>query len=231
MKKHTIHINNLEQLEVYSHEGPFDEGIEALKVEGLELITARDLAEARILGGHNQPVSKSGLWVAEHPVYFPNTDILVVDRAHSQLLKNPVEAANAHFQNEEVYIGQKRADELREQATLDGKFGVLLLSRTAIRKAIPVEAFADDPYAQFLFKDLAGQYGQFLKEAHINEVRVFVVGINYARQQKSPFGHAWWVGDLSGRSNLNGYGNDLHSGLGRVGGVRRVQLPSQGAYR
>ena len=215
-----------ERLEVYSHAGPFDKGIAALKAEGLELITARELAEARILGGSDHPVSREGLWVAEHPIYRNNkqADVLVVDGAHSQLLKHPVEATDAHRDGKEFYIDQKVVGELREQATPDGKHGVLLLPRQAIRKAIAVEALADDAYARFLFRDLAGQYGQFLKDAGIMEVSVYVVDAGHAREQKQPFGRALWVYDLNliSRSGLDGDNLVLPLNDGRVRGVRRM---------
>ena len=72
-------------------------GEEKRQAEGLELITARDLAEARILGGRDHPVSQEWSLVVEHLIYLSNkrADILVVDGAHSQLLAHPVEATAA----------------------------------------------------------------------------------------------------------------------------------------
>jgi len=230
MDKYTLAVNDKEQLDVYSHVGPFDKGVAALKAEGLELITARELAEARILGGHDHPVSKEWTWVAEHPIYLTDkqADVLVVDRAHSQLLKHPAEATAAHQRDEEFYLDQKVVGELREQATPDGKHGVLLLPRQAIRKAIAVEALADDAYTQFLFRDLAGQYGLFLKDAGIKKVPVYVVDAGHAREQKQPFGRALWVYDLlDGRSGLYGDLDVLHYNDGRVRGVRRVPATAQ----
>jgi len=184
------------------------------------------MAEARLYRYH--PGSQEGTWVAEHLIYLNDkqADILVVDKAHSQLLKHPAEATAAHRNCKEFYIDQTVVGELREQATPDGKHGVLLLPQTAIQNAIPVEALADDAYTQFLFKDLAGQYGQFLKDADITEVPVYVVGADYARKQKQAFGRALWVGGLiplDGKSDLLGDSVDPRNGGGRVCDVRRVE--------
>ena len=219
----TMEKTILPGMEVYTHVGPFDEGIAALKAEGLELITARELAEARILGGSDHPVSIDASRVAEHPLYLidKQADILVMDKAHSQLWLDPVGVTDAHRRGKEFYLHQSVANKLREQATLDGEHGVLLLPRNALRESVPVEALADDAYARFLFKDLAGQYGRFLKDAGIDEIPVCGILANYAREQEQPFNRALWVYGLGLNSGL--YVSDLllHRRDGRVRGIRR----------
>ena len=55
--------------------------------DNLKIITARDLAEARILNGVNGSLNAMGTWVGECFIYMPNGDILVASREHNPLLK------------------------------------------------------------------------------------------------------------------------------------------------
>ena len=231
MDKLVIPVSDKQQLEVYSHLGSFYKGIAALRQEGLELITARELAEARILlGDYNHQMNRF-TWVAEHPVYLVDkqADVLVVDRAHSQLLGHPVEMMPtdpdlSNWFSVQFSIDQKVVDELRGIATLDGEHGVLLLSRKAVRRAVPVEALADNAYTRFLFRDMAGPYGQFLKEAGIKKVPVYICFAVYVRKKQQPFGLAFVVDDLfEGRSGLGG-GQSPYLFDYPVHGIRCVSL-------
>ncbi len=220
MDKLIIPAGEKEQLDVYSHVGPFDEGVSALKKEGFSLITARELAEARLLGGVKIPVSREWTWVAENFNYLPTGEILIASRDYNPLLKNAEEATACNRAGKKFYLNQKLAKELRERAEADPekamKSGVLLLPQKAVKSEILSSALKDEPLTYFLFRDTAKLYGQFLKENDINSVPVY-----HAKKQRSVFGLALWVNNLSGRSGLSGHGSYLRYSDGRVRGVRR----------
>ena len=228
MKKLIIPAGEKELLAVYSHVDPFDKGVSALRKEGLELITARDLAYVRLLGGAKSPMSREWTWVAENFNYFPNGDILIASKKYSPLLRkgSPEEATECRRQGKEFYLDKKIAKELCERAEVDPtlaiKSGVLLLHRKAVKSEIPSTALKDAPLMYFLFKDTAKQYGQFLKENNIDSVPTYFVDADYAKKQKQPFGRALWVNNHILRSILDGDNDYLHlNNGGRVRGVRR----------
>jgi len=225
MDKLIIPIDDKEQLEVYSHVGPFDNGVAALKAEGLELITARELAEARILAGPKHPVSQSGTWVAEHPIYLPNkeADILIVDRAHSLLVKSAREAADANRGNKDFYLDEAVVDELRGLATPDGKNGVLFLPRNALPNSVPIKALAENAFMRFLFGDQAEAYSRFLGDVYFGRsISAQFIYDNRDLKGGSPLCRALWVGNIY--RGIDDY-YLLHHGLGQVLGVRRAPAP------
>ncbi|MEK6864601.1 MAG: hypothetical protein AABX27_04860 [Nanoarchaeota archaeon] len=220
-----IKIPRGDALVVYQFEGPWDKGVSALKSKGLDAITLRDLAEARILGGANSSVSTRWTWVAENFNY-DKDDILIASREFSPLLQYPVEATECHRQGKEFYLSPNDTEKLRRAASSDVnqamKFGVLLLKRSKILSDIPVEAFGEEDVTSFLFRDKAKEYGRFLKENGIKNVPLYVVDKAYV--QKQAFSRALWAYCLYVNSALNGDDN-LDSNSGRVSGVRRRGEP------
>jgi hypothetical protein len=231
MDKLIIPAGEKEQLDIYTHMGSFDKGIAALNKERLAIWTARDLAEARMLGSAKHQVSREWSWVGENFNYLPNGAILVASRDYNPILQNPEEATDCHRNDKEFYLDNKIAKELRERAEKDPekalKTGVLLLPRNSVKSEIPSTAFKDEPLTYFLFRDTAKPYGQFLKENGIDSVPVYVVDADYAKKQKQAFGRALWVHYLDDWSLLDGY-DILHFNSGRVRGVRRSR-PSRAA--
>ena len=223
MKK--ITIPREDALEVYQFEGPWDKGVSALKSQGLDTITARDLAEARILGGANSPVSTRWTWLAENFNY-DKEDILIASREFSPLLQYPVEATDCHRQGKEFYLSPNDTEKLRRAASSDVnqamKFGVLLLKRSKVLSDIPVEAFGEEDVTSFLFRDKAKEYGRFLKENGINNVPLYVVDKAHAKEQGKVFSRALWAGSLYFISALVGYDFLYYYG-GRVSGVSRSE--------
>ena len=220
-----ITIPRGDALVVYQFEGPWDRGVSSLKSQGLDAITLRDLAEARILGGANSPVSTRWTWVAENFNY-DKDDILIASREFSPLLQYPVEATECHRQGKEFYLSPNDTEKLRRAASSDVnqamKFGVLLLKRSKILSDIPVEAFGEEDVTSFLFRDKAKEYGRFLKENGIKNVPLRVAGEAYAQEQGRAFSRALWAYDLNLNSALVGYNLILNDNVGRVSGVREL---------
>ncbi len=228
-----ITIQRGDALDVYQFEGPWDKGVSALKSQGLDAITLRNLAEARILGGANSPVSTRWTWVAENFNY-DKEDILIASREFSPLLQYPVEATDCHRRDKEFYLSAEDTEKLRRAASSDVnqaiKFGVLLLKRSKVLSNIPVEAFGDEDVTSFLFRDKAKEYGQFLKENGIKRVPLYVVGKAYAQKQDRAFSRALWANDLGSDSALDGDSSlILYYGSGRVSGVSRSEPEGRAA--
>ena len=229
MEKYIIPMG--EALNVYEANGTFfDKCVDELKAEGLEVITAKQLAEARMLGGVNHPVSRKWTWTAENFNYLPNGDILVASKGFNPLLQYPVEATNCHRQNPfmEFYLSVNDTENLRRAASSDVnqamKFGVLLLKRSKVLSDIPVEAFGEEDVTSFLFGDKAEDYGKFLKENGINNAPLYVVDKAHAQKQGKAFSRPLWAYGFSLNSALGGYGS-LSDGDGRAFGVRRSEQP------
>jgi hypothetical protein len=175
-------------IDLVSYGGTFGEGVTALKEEGLELITTQDLAEARILGGPNTVLSKCSACTSEGIIYLPERkEYLVVDRINNPILRKPMEASAAESRDRLFYPEQEVVDELRGQARRDGKNGVLLLPRKEIKDRIPVEALADKPLTRFLFRNLAEEYGRFLKSIDSNNIGIDIAALARAGNERQNF--------------------------------------------
>lgn len=215
-------------LEVLSQDGPFDQGMAVLREKGLELITAEQLAILRIRDGPASPFSTQGTWVAENYNYSSGRDaeIIIASANLNPILKQPVEATNAHRQGEEFYLNEAAWKQLRDVAESDPykaiKSGALLVTRKALKFEIPVEALGETPETVFLFREQAKAYGNWLKAQGISAVSQWTVCEDHAKKQNQPFGRALWVRSLDDRSELDGYYLVLHYDYGRVRGVRVV---------
>lgn len=243
MDKLTFPADEKDQLEIYTHIGPFDKGVAALKNEGLELITSRELAEARMLCGAKHPVSKQWTWVAENFNYLPTGEILVASSEYNPILKNPEEAANCHRNHKEFYLNKKFAKALCDRAEVDPekaiKSGVLLLKRKpakslreAVKNEIPTTDLEENPLTHFLFRELAKPYSQFLKENGIDKVPAWVVAPDYAANG-TLFGRQLHVNILNHKcreSCLSG-GDTVYDKYGRMRAVRRVPAEHSGLAR
>ncbi len=214
-----------EVLEVYQAEGAFDICVDKLKADGLELMTARQLAEARILGGANHPVSKSWSWVAESFNYIDGY-ILIASKTFNPLLQYPSfakQATDCHRKGEEFFLNDVIVGYLLEGAK-NGK--VLQLKRKDVPNNIPTNAFSKEPFKRitdFLFGDKAEEYGCFLRANEIKKVPLYVVDKADAKKRSKAFSRALWASDLSNYSALYGSSLNLEYYNGRAFGERRSE--------
>jgi len=206
-----LKFDNLEMLFV---EALFDRALAEIKAAGGQLATTQQVAQARMVGGKEHHVSKYSSWTAENFVYFPSGKILATYADYSPILKHPKEATEAHRNGEEFYISKDEAKNLEEMAKEDSRKKpseqrVYTFNKTKSYE-IPVSKFAKDKLAQFIFKEAdAKKYAEFLQEAGIAEVPVWLVDSNYVKKQKAPFARPLWFRNLVDRSDLVGVNWDL----------------------
>ena len=220
-------------LEIGTSQGPFDQSYPALLKAGFTFHSAEQEAHARILAGPNSYVSRNGTYVNNAHVYQPKDSgiVLIVDGKHNPILANPSEATNAHRNGNEFYVNTpkllNRAERDPKKAV---KSGVLALARP-VKKGmlssseanpfeVSVDELAENPYFAFTLRDEAKPYGQFLKQAGIKSVPVYLVNESNTKKETNPFSRLLWVGDLDDRSVFFGYSRDLNVGDSRVRGVR-----------
>lgn len=217
-----------EAFEVYQAQGAFDKCVDEFKAKGLEVITAKQLAEARMRGGANHAVSRSWTWLAENFNYLPNGDILVASKAFNPLLQYASFAKMATDCHRQIPFMEFCLNDDVVGYLLEGakqKGGVLQLRRKDIQKEVTKGISTDDfgkmELTAFLFGDKAEDYGKFLRKNEIKSVPLYV-----ANKQSKAFSRALWAFNLYYSSALHG-SSFLLNNLGRAFGVRTPQGASE----
>jgi len=197
---------------------PFDEALETITHAGAKVITARDLAYARIQEGRDSSLCSNGSYVKEGLVYVPDKTLFI---RNSPLLNPELagKAVQSHRNGSEFYIDEKLIKKYEEQAENDknkipSKKRVLSLSKRG-NFSIPTDRFNEDELTLWLFKDQAEAYGDFLRENNLSEMPVYL-----SDNSKKNFANQLWLGSLGGGSELDG-GRLLDCGS-RVRGVLRT---------
>ncbi|MCX6749362.1 MAG: hypothetical protein NTW17_01285 [Candidatus Pacearchaeota archaeon] len=186
-------------------EAPFDEGKEALESRGYNVISLEDNARLRIQQGKDAFVSRNGNWVREGVLYVPKKGIFLTK--NSPIMLNPKEATNAHRKGKDYFLtGEQVEQSLVDSIELSGE-------------AIPTNRFGENPTTAYAFGEIAEQYGNFLKEAKINKISIWLADL-----QDKPFARQMWFRDLGGGSGLDGDGRDL----GIDGRLRGVKIGAEG---
>lgn len=189
---------------------PFDKGLETLEKEGYNLISLQENAKLRKQQGKDSDISRNGNWVREGVLYLPQKGRFLV--RHSPILYNAKEATDCHRKNQDFYLNGKEEqveEALRDSVQID-------------RKDIPTKRFKDDPVTVFAFGDFAQEYGDFLKDAGIKEMPIWLTNM-----QDKPFARQVWFRDLGGRSGLYGNSRILNISYDRLRGVRYAEGVAQ----
>ncbi|MBI2106386.1 hypothetical protein HYT57_00220 [Candidatus Woesearchaeota archaeon] len=176
-------------------EAPFDKAKEELEKAEYTVI--------RMQEGPASFVSRNGNWVREGVIYVPNKGRFLTK--NSPIMANAQEATKCHRSNKEFYLTDAQVEEsLADSVELSDK-------------AIPTNRFAENPITVYAFGDIAEQYGQFLRNAGIKEMSIWL-----ANQEDKPFARQMWLHRLvvDSRSVLDGYFRNLDYD-GRVRGVRQ----------
>jgi hypothetical protein len=192
-------------------EAPFDQGKEMLAKAGYRVISLQETAQLRMQEGSSAYVSQNGNWVREGAIYVPNKGAYLTK--NSPIMENAAEATNCHRKGIDFYLTPEQVEK--------SLTGAVKLSGDSI----PTNRFKDNEATVYAFGEDAEKYGQFLREAGIKDMPVYLANT----QDKSFARQVWfgWLGDLS-RSGLVGYGRFLDGG---DYGVRGVQDSAEGTAK
>ena len=139
-------------------EAPFDEGKAILEADGYDIISAAKNAELRVNHGLISEVSQLGNWTSEAWLYVPGRDKVIFSKSSSPIIKNPVEATEAHRNAQEFYPTKEQID-------------IMLCAQLSIeipynQKPIPTNRFGENELTVFAFGNgyskKAQAYGDFL---------------------------------------------------------------------
>jgi hypothetical protein len=181
-------------------EAPFDKAKKALEKEAYKIISLEQNAQLSMQEGKDSFISRNGNCTREGVIYVPKKGIFLTK--NSPIMVNPKEATECQRNGKEFYLNKEQVEKaLADSVELSGK-------------PIPTSRFNDDKITVFAFGNTAKEYGEFLKEAGINEMPIYVANV-----KKNPFVRQMWPLGLGGRSVLIGSSRSLCYGS-RVRGVR-----------
>ena len=200
----------------YVNDKPFDEAKAELEKAGYHIPSLEENAVLRIQEGKTSYVSTNGNWVLEDFVYVKERDKVILTK-NPPIMKHPKEATQAQRDGKESCINQEDLDEALKNS----------VEIPYSQKPIPTNRFGENEITLFAFGDNAKLYGEFLKDARINEMPIVLVGKDYVDKQDSPFARKVWFRDLGCRSNLYGYLMYLHVHGGSRGVRSEVALATE----
>lgn len=174
----------LEDLSVYEIYAPFDKALFSLKNSEIEPISSRDLAYARMKDDTEKLIYRSGYtkegFLTSRKFYISKEQVLIT--LNSPLLMPDLAKKAVESNEKDRYLITDKFvyDAYREIAEKDKnkkpeEKNVLILSKKK-SYSIPTNRFNEEEMTLFLFKDLAEDYGNFLKEIdNINEIAVWTI--------------------------------------------------------
>ena len=156
-------------------ERPFDEAKTELEVAGYNIISLEQFAKLRIEQGKNSRVSNYGSYTREGFLYVPQKGVFLTK--NSPIMANAKEATQCHRNGKEFYLTNKQVEEsLADSVQIKND------------KAIPTKRFGDNDITVFAFGKEAEKYGNFLKEAGISEMPIYL-----ANTGEKPFARQAWL--------------------------------------
>ena len=187
-------------------EAPFDEGKEALESQGYKVISLEDNARLRVQQGKDAFVSRNGNWVREGVLYVPGKGKFLTK--NSPIMTNAKEATNANRKGEDYFLTEEQVEQsLADSLILTGE------------NSIATNRFGENPTTAYAFGEVAEQYGNFLAEAGIKEMPIYLTVL-----QDKPFARQMWFRSLGLRSVLYGSSRYLVGDYG----LRGVKIGAEG---
>ena len=181
---------------------PFDKAPAELQKNGYKIISLEDNAKLRIQQGKDAYISSNSNWTREGILYIPKEGNKLV--RNSPILESAREATRAHKIGREFYPTKEQiASALTDSIDFPEKTIEIPTNRFD-SEALPIWVFGGEQEAQ--------AYGEFLREAGIKDMPVWVVDKDYVKKQNKPFARQMWFGGL-------GYGSVLGGGRFLVNGV------------
>src|SRR3989344_801339 len=185
-------------------EAPFDEAKAELEADGYEIISLKQFADLRIAQGKDSHVANYGAYVKEGFLYVPQKGIFLV--RNSPIMTNAKAATQCHRKGREFYLTNEQVEEsLKTSIEIENS------------RSIPTKRFGENELTSFAFGPEAERYGEFLKEAGIKQMPIYL-----ASMEKKPFARQAWLRRLGGddQSGLGG-GRNLDYSYA-VRGVRKA---------
>ncbi len=204
--------------DVYYAHAPFDKAMDLFKENSLKLITARDLAFARIQIGKKRALSIRGSLIKEGVVYFPSQKDKTVLVRSSAALRNPVKATEAHRQGKEFFLTEKTANEYLERVKAE-RDSVHVYKDTG---SIPADRFGEDELTIWLFKDQVKEYGAFLKDGGIRAMSTFFYSSKDILIEEKPYATQLALGGRETALDLVGWCRSLEYPI-RIRGVKKIE--------
>ncbi len=192
----------------------FDQALEALTKNGYDIISLAQNAQLRIQQGANSHISRNGNRVREGVIYFPNGKPKLTP--NSPILESALQATEAHENREEFYLTSEQVEKALEDSVDFPQENI----------EIPTNRFAEEALAVYAFGGEKGArvYGEFLRNAGIKKMPVYVVSKDNVNSQSQPFARQMWFGGLDVGSGLSGDVWDLYDG----DGLRGVKMDAVG---
>lgn len=163
-------------------EAPFDKGKEALESKGYRIISLEENAGLRIQEGKDSFISRNGNWTREGVIYVPKKGIFLTK--NSPIMDNAKEATDCHRNGKGFYLTDSQVERALEDSVKLKK------------KSIPTNRFKDNKIAIYAFGNYAEKYGQFLRNAGIKEMSVWLEDM-----QDKPFARQLWFWDINFESD------------------------------
>ena len=191
---------------------PFDVAKAELEGKGYAIITPEQFAQLRIAKEADHKVSTNGAYTSMGDVMIPKKGRFLTNL--SPVMKNSVEATNAHRSGKEFYVSGEDA----EKALAGGNVVV-----PYNQSEVPTDRFGEDPITAFVFGKTAKAYGEFLKKTGINAMPLWFNDEKYINSQEKPFANQLWLHrlDADDQSCLSGGRGLVYNGV--VRGVRNVE--------
>lgn len=189
-----------EEIQLCYSEAPFDKAKKSLEELGYDIISLEENARARIYKHLNSDICRYANYTKEGFVHIPKKGIYLVK--DSPILNEPQKATENHRKMQEYFL-------TNEQSSMALENSVQIPSDPY---SIPANRFGEDKITNFCFGDVAKKYGEFLRNAGINEMLIRMVSQNYIDKQNSSFARQMWFKgfSFSDRSELHGLTTNLH---------------------
>jgi len=117
-------------------------------------------------------------------------------------------ATQAHRNSDRFYIGDNLIEKYQEQIEEDKNKNLTkkrVLSLDKRRKfSLPTNRFKSEELTLWLFKDLAEDYGNFLKDKNIKQITIYLDNKDYINHQGKPYANQLWLDSLGCSSNVSG---------------------------
>jgi len=175
---------------------PFDKALENLTKKDYEIISLSQNAQLRIQQGKYSYISRDGNWTREGVLYFPKGKPKLV--RNSTILESAKETRISNGKGKEFYPTKKQIEKALEDSIDFPKKNI----------TIPTDKFDSDALTVYAFggEKEAKAYGEFLREAGIEEMPVYTMDKNYFNKQNKPFARQMWFQDLYDKSAMSGEG-------------------------